>query len=132
MKNKENKVILVHQELTPLFLNENGKIWKVLCIISLSVANGPGNIKIHKDGDNTIFTYNLEPDCWVTSTKIELSARETKILRYSSRGFTVNNIAKEIQISPDTVKFHHKKLFEKLEVSNISEAIALSSLQQSV
>ena len=52
LKNKDNKVIMVHQELTPLFLAENGKIWKALCIISLSTAGHSGNIEIYKDGYN--------------------------------------------------------------------------------
>ena len=127
LKNKDNKLIMVHQELTPLFLAENGKIWKALCIISLSTASHSGNIEIYKDGDNKIFKYNLEKDCWITSAKIELNDREIEILRYSARGFTTNEIAEAIFISPDTVKFHRKKLFEKLDVSNISEAIALLS-----
>jgi DNA-binding CsgD family transcriptional regulator len=32
-------------------------------------------------------------------------------------------MAESIFVSPDTVKFHRRKLFEKLDVSNISEAI---------
>lgn len=127
LKNKHNKVIMVHQELTPLFLAENGKIWKALCIISLSTATHSGNIEIYKDGDNKIFKYNLEKECWTTAIKIELNDREIEILRYSARGFTTNEIAEAIYISPDTVKFHRKKLFDKLDVSNISEAIALLS-----
>ncbi|WP_100430828.1 LuxR C-terminal-related transcriptional regulator [Flavobacterium sp. 1] len=43
----------------------------------------------------------------------------------STRAFTIREIAKEIFVSPDAVKFHRRKLFEKLEVNNISEAIVL-------
>ena len=32
-------------------------------------------------------------------------------------------MAEPMCVSPDTVKFHRRKLFEKLEVTNISEAI---------
>ena len=127
LKNNDNKVIMVHQELTPLFLADNGKIWKALCIISLSTASTSGNIEIYKDGDNKIFKYDLETECWKTAAKIALNDREVEILRYSARGFTTNEIAEVIFISPDTVKFHRKKLFEKLDVSNISEAIAVLS-----
>ncbi len=115
--------ILINQKLTPLFLTKEGKIWKALCIISLSSERSSGNIEIHKKGGNTIYKFDLEGDFWKTEEKISLTDREKEILRFSTRGYTINDIAKHIFVSPDTVKFHRKKLFDKLEVANISEAI---------
>ena len=127
LKNNEGKVILINQKLTPLFLTNDGKIWKALCIISLSAEQDSGNIKVYKKGDNKIFKYDLEGDFWKTTEKIKLTSRESEILRYSVRGFTINEIAEAIFVSPDTVKFHRRKLFDKLEVVNISEAIAYAT-----
>lgn len=124
LKNQENKTILINQKLTPIFLTEEGKMWKALCIISLSTEQEAGNIKIYKQGDNQIHHYDLQDDCWKTSNKIDLTSREIEILQYSARGFKINEIAETIFVSPDTVKFHRRKLFEKLEVSNISEALS--------
>jgi len=123
LKNQEGKTILINQKLTPLFLANDGKIWKAICMISLSTEKNSGNIKIYKKGDSKIFKYNLDGDYWVTSEKILLSDREKEILRFSTRGYTINEIAEAIFVSPDTVKFHRKKIFDKLEVVNISEAI---------
>ena len=123
LKNQESKTILINQKLTPLFLTDDGKIWKAICIISLSNEKQAGNVKIFKKGDNIIQEYDLENDFWKSKEKIQLSTRELEILQLSSRGFTINDISDAIYISPDTVKFHRRKLFEKLEVSNISEAI---------
>ncbi len=127
LKNNEGKVILINQKLTPLFLTNEGKIWKALCIISLSAEQISGNIKVYKKGDNKIFKYDLEGDFWKTTEKIVLTSRESEILRYSIRGYTINEIAEAIFVSPDTVKFHRRKLFDKLEVVNISEAIAYAT-----
>lgn len=124
IKNKESKTVLINQKLTPMFLTKNGKIWKAICIISLSSEEKSGNIKIYKEEDNIIHTYNLQGNYWKSKSKIVLSTREKEILRYSTRGFTISEIAEAIYVSPDTVKFHRKKLFEKLEVSNITEAIS--------
>ena len=67
-------------------------------------------------------------DCfWRKEEKTELSSREKEILSYSVRGFTINDMADSMFVSPDTVKFHRRKLFEKLEVSNISEAIVYAT-----
>lgn len=121
--NQENKTILVNQKLTPMFLTNDGKIWKAICVISLSTEKNSGNIKIYKNGDHKIFQYDLEGDFWKTSEQTKLSDREKEILQFSARGYKINEIAEAIFVSPDTVKFHRKKIFEKLEVVNISEAI---------
>ncbi|CAM1369342.1 putative transcriptional regulator [Tenacibaculum litoreum] len=127
LKNKEGKVLLINQKLTPLFLTNEGKIWKAICIISISNEQNSGNIKISKKGENKIFKYDLKGDFWKIEKKIELSNREKEILRYSVRGFTINEMAETMYVSPDTVKFHRRKLFEKLEVANISEAIVFAT-----
>lgn len=119
----EGKPILINQKLTPLFLNNEGKMWKALCIISLSSEKTSGNIKIYKKGDNKVFEYDINSKSWKCSEKVALSKREKEILHYSSRGYTISEIAEAIFVSVDTVKFHRRKLFDKLEVTNISEAI---------
>lgn len=127
LKNQEGKIILINQKLTPLFLTNDGKIWKAICIVSLSNEHQSGNIKIFKKGDNKIFKYDLESDFWKSEEKIELSDREKEVLSFSIRGFTINEIADAIFVSPDTVKFHRRKLFDKLGVNNISEAVAFAT-----
>lgn len=124
LKNEEGKTILINQKLTPLFLTENEKIWKAICIVSLSTQQKSGNITITKKDGTKNFTYDLKTDCWKTLKKIELSEREKEILQYSIRGYAINEISEKIYISPDTVKFHRKKLFDKLGVANINEAIS--------
>lgn len=130
LKTQEKKTILINQKLTPLFLTAEGKIWKAICIISLSPEQKSGNIRINKNDDNKVFHYNLENDYWETIDKINLSEREKEILQFSIRGYTINDIAKQVFISPDTVKFHRKKLFEKLGVANISEAVAYATINK--
>jgi len=127
LKNKEGKTFLINQKLTPMFLNNKGKIWKAICIISLSNEQKSGNIKIYKKGDNKIFKYDLEGDFWKTTEKIKLSNREKEVLHFSIRGYTIGEIAETIFVSPDTVKFHRRNLFRKLEVANISEAISFAT-----
>lgn len=127
LKNQEGKLILINQKLTPVFLTNTGKIWKAICIISLSSERKAGNIKIHKNGENKVHNYNLDKDHWEESKKVSLSKREKEILQLSTRGFTINEIADEIFVSPDTVKFHRRKLFERLEVTSITEAIAYAT-----
>lgn len=127
LKTQEGKKILINQKLTPLFLTSEGKIWKAICIISLSAEETAGNIKVYKKGDNKLFSYDLDGEFWKESEVIKLTSREREILQYSTRGYTISEVAEAIFVSPDTVKFHRKKLFEKLDVANISEAIVYAT-----
>ncbi len=127
LKNQDGKTFLINQKLTPMFLNKEGKIWKAICIISLSKEHQSGNIKIYKKGDNKIFKYDLEGNFWKATEKIKLSNREKEVLHFSIRGYTIGEIAEAIFVSPDTVKFHRRNLFRKLEVANISEAISFAT-----
>jgi len=127
LKTLEGRKILINQKLTPLFLTKDGKIWKAICIISLSAENTSGNIRIYKKGSNKLFSYDLDGDFWKESDVIKLTSREREILQYSTRGYTISEVAEAIFVSPDTVKFHRKKLFEKLDVANISEAIVYAT-----
>lgn len=53
-----------------------------------------------------------------------LSPRERTLLEALSKGLTNRELAKELEISENTVKFHLSNLFEKLDVKNRAQAIA--------
>lgn len=125
--NKAGEKTLINHKMTPLFLTAEGKLWKAIAIISLSSENKSGNIRVTNNKDNKVFNYDLEGDFWKETEVIKLTSREKEILQHSTRGYTISEIAEAIFVSPDTVKFHRKKLFEKLDVANISEAIAYAT-----
>lgn len=130
LTNNEGKLILINQKLTPIFLTEKGKIWKAICLVSLSTEQNYGNITVQRNRYNETHKYDLTSCSWKRIEKIKLTDREKEILRYSIRGYSINDISEKLYISSDTVKFHRRKLFEKLEVSNISEAISYASQNQ--
>ena len=119
----DNKLVLVHHKLTPLVLNETGQLKKAICVVSLSTEKTAGNIRIFKKGDMHIFEYDAENKLWNSIPTITLTTREREILQLSIRGFTINEIATKTFLSPETIKFHRKKMFKKMEVTNMSEAI---------
>src|SRR5579859_2930807 len=53
-----------------------------------------------------------------------LSPRELETLAYAARGFTNPEIAEALSVSENTVRFHLKNIYEKLAVSNRTEAAA--------
>lgn len=55
----------------------------------------------------------------------ELTRRELEVLSALAAGRTNKEIAADLSLSSNTVKFHVKNLFQKLDVHNRSQAIAL-------
>ncbi len=53
-----------------------------------------------------------------------LSPRETELLKALADGLTNSQIAKSLNISLNTVKFHLKNLYQKLGVSSRSQAVS--------
>jgi DNA-binding CsgD family transcriptional regulator len=56
-----------------------------------------------------------------------LSARESEVLHYVAKGRTTNRIAEELCISPNTVRTHIKRIYEKTGVHKREELIELIS-----
>lgn len=54
----------------------------------------------------------------------DLTAREAELLTYLADGITNQQIASKLGISLNTVKFHLKNLYEKLDVKNRSQAVS--------
>lgn len=54
-----------------------------------------------------------------------LTPRERELLAMLSQGFTNFEIAGKLKVSPNTVKFHLRNLYDKLNIRNRAEAVAL-------
>jgi ATP/maltotriose-dependent transcriptional regulator MalT len=59
-----------------------------------------------------------------TSASDLLTARERDILGMISQGFSNKRVARTLEISPETVKSHVKRIFSKLAVSTRTEAVS--------
>lgn len=56
--------------------------------------------------------------------KSNLSEKETAILQLLVKGYSYKMIATELAISIDTVRFHIKKIYDKLHVHSATEAVS--------
>jgi DNA-binding NarL/FixJ family response regulator len=55
-----------------------------------------------------------------------LSARESEILQWVAHGSTTKEVARELGISPHTVKTHLERIFEKLGANDRAQAVAIA------
>jgi DNA-binding NarL/FixJ family response regulator len=69
-------------------------------------------------------TFKIAPP--VSDKTYDLSSRELEILQLLTQGMNYKTIAAKCFISLDTVKFHAKNIYEKLQVHSKSEAVIVA------
>jgi DNA-binding CsgD family transcriptional regulator len=116
--------VLVNHKITPVELCDEGEISKIVCVVSYSLNRTAGNIRILSNTSETFWKYNLFTGKWSEECKITLKIREIEIIRLYLQGLKIEEIAEQLFVSPSTVKFHRSKLFERIGVKNIIEAIS--------
>lgn len=123
----DNHTHLIHHKLTPVLLSEEGDIWLALCTVSLSPEKEPGKVRISDHTCTDRYLYSFEGRCWRKQPEIILSDREKDILQLSVKGLSNAEIGENLCIDANTVKFHKKKIFEKLHAENITEAVGIAA-----
>ena len=123
---------MVNHRLTPLELNAKEQLWLALCSFTLSPRKDFGNVRMWRAtesgngivGNRDVREYSLADGKWHDSTPVVLTETEQNLLMMSAQGYTTEEIADRLFRSVDTMKYHRKKLFRKLGVETISEALA--------
>ncbi len=82
---------------------------------------------MHCRGKSEYWEYDLDFHRWEKRTTPMLNETEKEILTLSMQGLTITTIAERIHRAVDSVKSARRRLFEKLEVNNISEAISYAT-----
>ena len=126
LKGKYDKPILINHKLTPLFLNEKGAVWKSLCIVSISHKQKAGNVIINKEGSSVLWELDLSSGIWIVKDKPKLKGKELEMLRLYAQGLTINQIAEKMFVTPDTIKYYRRKIFEAFDVKNFTEALSFA------
>lgn len=119
--------ILINHQITPLKLDSMGNIWLALCLVSLAPTQEVGVAYMTAVNSNTMWQFSLKSGHWRQVENIVLSEYEKAVIRLANQGLSVGEIANEINRSEDSVKGYRKKIFQKLGVGNISEAIAVAT-----
>ncbi len=63
------------------------------------------------------------PEAASGKQRVALSAREQQVLEQLTKGFTCNEIAEFLEVSPNTVLSYVRRIYAKLEVNSKTEAI---------
>lgn len=115
--------LLLHHEYTPVLLNDKGDIWLSLCTVSLSPFKEAGEVVIWDHTASGRYTYSFAGKRWKKSSDIVLTDREKAILQLSVKGLSNTEIGECLFIDASTVKYHKRRLFDKLNARHIGEAV---------
>lgn len=119
--------ILVNHKLTPLALTSDGRIWLALCVVSAATHSEAGHIEIHRVGSVDYIEYDIALNRWKKRQMPTLTDVERSVLSLSIQGYTMSEIADQVCLSLDTIKKYRQRIFEKLGVRNITEAIVAAA-----
>lgn len=123
IQQKGGKAILINHKLTPILVNELGQVVLALCVVSLSNHEEAGNIEIHKWGSTKYVAYENGAGVWSEKKVIKLTDNEIMILRLAIKGYTISEMSNMMFKSKEAIRSCRKKLFRKLGVDNMPNAI---------
>lgn len=69
--------------------------------------------------------YSIQQKVDNLTTKHQLTKREVDVLLTIAKGYTNQKIAEELDISLNTVKYHTRNIYQKLNIQNKTEAIKI-------
>lgn len=117
---------IVQQSLTPLHLNEEGRAWLVVSISKLSTYGDIGNVVVFKNNTTQTWYYSFASRKWVGHKYKLLTDTEQQILRMASLGKKEDEICEAINHSKASLKSIKRKIYEKMEVTNMTQALSFA------
>lgn len=136
MKDADGAVRTMLYQAFPLSVLENGSPEHVFCINTdvshLKVSSTNSVSFIHMNGGKSYYNVDTSKGKFLaggsdvaTHDLAELlSEREKQIVIKFSRGLNAEQIAKELNLSPHTIKTHRKNILKKSDCTNTTEMVA--------
>lgn len=121
---------MVNHKLTPINLNRHNQVWLALCVVSLAQKGSKSQTVIVNSESNDKYLFNEQSLTWRKMDVLSFSDKEIDILRLSAQGFSNTEIGRIMFLDMNTIKFHKKHIYAKMEVRNISEAIGYATINK--
>lgn len=119
--------MLINHQITPLALDSSGNMWLGLCFVSLAPTSERHRAYILASHTGQSWSFTPREGRWRLVEVLELSEQEKAVIRLANQGLSIAEIARRIHRSEDSVKGYRKKLFAKLGVESITEAVAVAT-----
>lgn len=123
--NSQNKYVRLIEQYQVLELDKTGQIWLMIGFVDLSANQEEYN------GIKSQFlnfkTGQIIPLDIPQKVKLELTKRETEVLKLVQNGLLSKEISNRLSISLHTVNTHRQRFLEKLGANNSFEAVMFAS-----
>lgn len=122
------KKLMVHQKVRVLASDCDNRPWLLLGMMSRSAVRDGGHIIAGNAKSHTRrrFVDDEEAGHWEEMAYDRLSDVEMEMLSFTSRGYSIEEIARIMCCSIPTVKLYRKQVFDRLGADNAAQAIALA------
>ncbi len=122
------RAYVITQKFTPLKLRPDGKLWLGLFCMTTSSNKNVESKHMAVFGEGFRYVYNQKNKSFQPLGRdIQLTLMEKAILLRASKGLTLEQIAQELYKSVNTIKTHRSRLFNKLQVNSMREALIFVS-----
>lgn len=118
----KQRQLIITQKYIPLRLTSDGDLWLGLFCVMPSASQTCEHIAVYGDGFR--YAYDFQRKQFLPNTEsLDLTDLEKKIILLSSQGKTSEQIASQLSCSYETIKTHKKRIYRKLHVNSIHEAV---------
>ena len=113
----------VTYKFVPYLIGEDRALRYLLGSLGLSSGLYRDKIVAINTENNEEFQCDIESQAWQKVSRVSLTPIELIVLSLSAQGLHVNDIAAQISKARDSVKAIRKRIFGKMGVTNIMEAV---------
>lgn len=125
MLNAQNKFVRLIEQYQIIELDKKGQIWLLMGVVDISPNQEDfSGIKVQL---LNFKTGHFTPMDTPPKAQIELTKRETEILKLVKEGYLSKEISSKLFISLHTVNTHRQRFLEKLGAQNSMEAVNFAS-----
>lgn len=124
---KSGEILSIDMRITPFLFHENGDLWMTFACLSFSTKTQKVGAYMEMNDTQERFEFSFAKQRLVAIEVKPLSEKERRILLLNSRGYTEIEIAAELNISINTVKFHKRNVFEKTHSKTLTESFVYAS-----
>ena len=120
----DHKKYQFHWKSIPLLLSKSGKLWIEMDIVYPSTVAQKEEYIIENMHTHERYVLNKSTKKWILKhNTVALAPQEKEVLILSIQGHSISSIAQLLSVTVDCIKTRRRKLFEKLGVGSIQEAI---------
>lgn len=121
---------MVYQRMAPIWVDD--KLRYLVCSLDSSTVKKAGNLCIYNKNGLAYEEYNFTTKRWKRKERGLFTEREKAILMLARQGKTTKEIAEVLCKGHNTIRNQIKRIFSKLNVHSILEAIDVTSKHQQV